>query len=66
MFKQFTNKQAAAIHKKLNHDWQGLTEFNGWLRDNTITERDPAVDWRDEKPKYTIKLFGNGRWQMEG
>lgn len=35
-------------------DW--LTKLEGYTED----------DWRDEKPKYIIRLYGNGRWQMEG
>ena len=32
----------------------------------TANTTQDECDWRDEKPKYTIRLYSNGRWQMEG
>ena len=34
--------------------------------ENPAHTTEDECDWRDEKPKYTIRLYSNGRWQMEG
>ena len=61
---------ALTAEDECNHVWYGRPSIGDTVCGKCgIQEAHTAedeCDWRDEKPKYTIRLYSNGRWQMEG